>query len=532
VWLFSDEPTLRQWLAMSPSASTTTASASPPGGAASASAIATTARRPGALVAYWPADEDNDVPGGFTFDLDATSEGLRIRSRSTASVPPGDTEALAARLPPGAAVRFAAANVDALPVMGFRGPLKSALGEGAPPVWLWSAASGVAFGWYDGDARKADATPEPWVTVVRWEPRVQRAWRARGLPEPAERPATAELLSFVRAGDVLVVSSDRGLLEASLLPRPAPARGGAVTAATHGSALTKLLERRAARAPKGSSAAEGLQSWTVIASVLSSIETSAHVEDRALVSETWLRPSARATGLERSSVDALLGSRRLKNSLRLPADVDDERAERPVTLVVQGSRPDEIRRVFPGSDRLTVTDAGPGLERVRILPAPAARKGEPLTEGERRLYLGEGQAPAPAIRATARDIVGGLTSPWDRARAIVAWVHREMTYEVTPTSLDDVTLLDRRHGDCTEYAQLTIALLRALDVPARPRNGLLASGRSLVAHAWVEFHDGQAWHEVDPTAGRTSVDAAYVDASIVDILPLLMDARLTVTAVE
>jgi transglutaminase-like putative cysteine protease len=213
-------------------------------------------------------------------------------------------------------------------------------------------------------------------------------------------------------------------------------------------------------------------------------------------------------------------------------DVDDERAEHPVTLVLRGSPPDEIRRIFPGSDRLSVSDAGPGLERVRILPTPRARQGVPLTDGERRLYLGESGPPAPAIRATARDIAAGLTSPWDRARAIVAWVHREMTYEITPSSLDDVTLLDRRHGDCTEYAQLTIALLRALDVPARPRNGLLASGRSLVAHAWVEFHDGQAWHELDPTAGRTSVDAAYVDASIVDLLPLLTDARLTVTAIE
>ena len=142
------------------------------------------------------------------------------------------------------------------------------------------------------------------------------------------------------------------------------------------------------------------------------------------------------------------------------------------------------------------------------------------------------------MRATARDIwpSPGLTTPCRDLRAR----HRrdgstagdDPHYEITPSAIDDVTLLDRRHGDCTEYAQLTIALLRALDVPARPRNGLLASGRSLVAHAWVEFHDGQAWPELDTTMGRTSVDAAYVDASIVDLLPLLTDARLSVTAVE
>ena len=137
------------------------------------------------------------------------------------------------------------------------------------------------------------------------------------------------------------------------------------------------------------------------------------------------------------------------------------------------------------------------------------------------------------MRATARDIVAGLTTPWDRARAIVAWVHREMTYEITPSAIDDVTLLDRRHGDCTVLrAAHDLRAPRARRPGAPARASLLASGRSLVAHAWVEFHDGQAWHELDPTMGRTSVDAAYVDASIVDLLPLLTDARLSVTGVE
>jgi transglutaminase-like putative cysteine protease len=115
---------------------------------------------------------------------------------------------------------------------------------------------------------------------------------------------------------------------------------------------------------------------------------------------------------------------------------------------------------------------------------------------------------------------------------VVSWVQREMTYEITPRYIDDVTLLGTRRGDCTEYAQLTVALLRALDVPARVRIGMLVSGTSMVVHAWAEFHDGNAWHEIDPTAGRSSVDASYVDASVMDLLPLLLDGRNEVTAIE
>jgi transglutaminase-like putative cysteine protease len=61
---------------------------------------------------------------------------------------------------------------------------------------------------------------------------------------------------------------------------------------------------------------------------------------------------------------------------------------------------------------------------------------------------------------------------------------------------------------------------------------MLVAGTSMVAHAWAEFHDGNGWHEVDPTSGRTSVDGSYVDASVIDLLPLLLDGRIEVTAVE
>ena len=204
-----------------------------------------------------------------------------------------------------------------------------------------------------------------------------------------------------------------------------------------------------------------------------------------------------------------------------------------MTLRLKGLSAESMRRAFPDSDRLTLTEISPGLFQAKIVPRPRDPKPAPLSSSEREFYLTPDGTPVPgALRAAATDIVGKATSAWDSMRAVVDWVSREMTYELTPRHLDDLTLLEVRRGDCTEYTQLTIALLRALGIPARMRIGLAGEGSMLVAHAWVEFHDGVGWHEIDPTAGRTSVDASYIDASVMDLLPLLADGGVRVIAVE
>jgi transglutaminase-like putative cysteine protease len=53
-----------------------------------------------------------------------------------------------------------------------------------------------------------------------------------------------------------------------------------------------------------------------------------------------------------------------------------------------------------------------------------------------------------------------------------------------------------------------------------------------VAHAWVEFHDGQSWREVDPITGHISVDARYIDASVFDLLSAMSGGRVEVLSVE
>ncbi len=93
-------------------------------------------------------------------------------------------------------------------------------------------------------------------------------------------------------------------------------------------------------------------------------------------------------------------------------------------------------------------------------------------------------------------------------------------------------ILEAGRGDCSEYARLTVSLLRAAGVPAEMRDGMAAEGDEMVAHAWVGYHDGERWHEIDPTWGRMSVTAGHLPVSVVDILALISLDRLEITEIE
>ena len=517
MWMFSDRDTARIWLTLRPPATTSAVAVIP-------------ARSTATVEAFWPANEDNDAPDGFFTELDSTSEGVHIRSRATLSRAPADTSRLVGLLPPGAITQVVAANLPDLPTWRFHPPGDVAeTAQGTPPLWLWGAVEAIASGWYAADP---NGGPEQWAAAVPWSAELERAWTEHGLPTPSTRPNHAGDLHFVRQGNLLALASTVALLSGVRAPASAPAAAPAIAASVSGPALVAAIERRVHRAPPDSRTAVQLGSWMALAAMIGSFETRATSHDGVLASDTWLRTSFPADARGAASIDEWLRSRRLKNTLRLPSAIDEQRAANPIVLLVRASRSEDVRRAFPGSNRLSVTDAGDHLFRVRVLPTPPPGTAARLAESDRRRFVDDPAASKPPVRATARDIVGAATSAWDRVRAVVGWVQREMTYEITPRYVDDVTLLGTKHGDCTEYAQLTVALLRALDVPARLRTGMLVAGTSMVAHAWAEFHDGNGWHEVDPTNGRTSVDASYVDASVIDLLPLLLDGRIEVTEIE
>ena len=128
-----------------------------------------------------------------------------------------------------------------------------------------------------------------------------------------------------------------------------------------------------------------------------------------------------------------------------------------------------------------------------------------------------------SLTATARSEFAGL-SGHDLLSAVTLWVWERLRYvpgSSLPTDGAEQTLLARR-GVCRDYAHLVIALLRALDVPARMvavyAPGLSPMDFHAVAEAWV---DG-AWWTVDATrlaprqsmlrisTGRDAADIAFL----------------------
>ena len=94
---------------------------------------------------------------------------------------------------------------------------------------------------------------------------------------------------------------------------------------------------------------------------------------------------------------------------------------------------------------------------------------------------------------------------------LTARIHEDFTFDPEATTiatpLDEV--LENRRGVCQDFAQLEIAFLRALGIPARYVSGYLETdpppGKARLAgadatHAWLSFYcAGYGWIDVDPT---------------------------------
>ena len=120
----------------------------------------------------------------------------------------------------------------------------------------------------------------------------------------------------------------------------------------------------------------------------------------------------------------------------------------------------------------------------------------------------------PEVRAMAQQIAGSETDPMRQAGAIEAYLARRFRYVADPSTIGrtmtvDQFLLQEQRGHCEYFAAGMVALMTALNVPARIVGGFYGgtlnplTGYFIVrredAHAWVEVWDGKAWQTFDPT---------------------------------
>lgn len=113
---------------------------------------------------------------------------------------------------------------------------------------------------------------------------------------------------------------------------------------------------------------------------------------------------------------------------------------------------------------------------------------------------------------------GNLPLGWPRVKAVSNWVHENIEYRFGSGApdLSAIDIFNRGFGVCRDFAHLTTALCRALNIPTRyvtghlPDIGYIDPGTAMDFHAYAEVFLGGRWFAVDarynvPRIGRVKI---------------------------
>ncbi len=126
------------------------------------------------------------------------------------------------------------------------------------------------------------------------------------------------------------------------------------------------------------------------------------------------------------------------------------------------------------------------------------------------------QSDDPGIVGLARDIISQESNAWRAAKKIAEWVSQEIraNYDVGFASAKEV--LNNREGDCSEHTVLTVALCRAVGIPARSALGIMYGQGLFAYHMWSEVFVGRwvnldaKWLAVEEQSGEYYTDATHI----------------------
>jgi transglutaminase-like putative cysteine protease len=115
------------------------------------------------------------------------------------------------------------------------------------------------------------------------------------------------------------------------------------------------------------------------------------------------------------------------------------------------------------------------------------------------------ESDEPRLRALASTL--RRSNQRDTVHAIYEWVQLNLIYAgYIPEDLGALQAFLQRRGDCTEYADLVVALARANGIPARMIGGYVTdhdlAPRPQDYHNWAEVYLEGAWRLVDAQKGN------------------------------
>lgn len=201
-------------------------------------------------------------------------------------------------------------------------------------------------------------------------------------------------------------------------------------------------------------------------------------------------------------------------------------------------QPRELADIHGG--RLHLFETGPGVLSVEYAATVIGRGPtatvEPLDE---IVYLRPSRyVQSDSLTSFARSTFPGLGG-MELVRTIEAWVHDRLDYVPAASSPTGgaVETLDAGAGVCRDYAHLTAALLRALDIPARLVSVYAPGIQPPDFHAVVEALVEGRWVVVDATrlaprstmvrmaTGRDATDTAFETNTLSDVKLVSLSVR-------
>jgi transglutaminase-like putative cysteine protease len=109
----------------------------------------------------------------------------------------------------------------------------------------------------------------------------------------------------------------------------------------------------------------------------------------------------------------------------------------------------------------------------------------------------------------ATEIVGTSEPGYQQVERIVQWVGENVrntplssTYPISAAEVNA-----RREGVCRDLAHISIALCRAICIPARLVVGYLHGLEPMDIHAWIEVFVGGEWWTFDPAVAQLATEA-------------------------
>lgn len=468
----------------------------------------------------------------------ADGNGIAFRYSATADAKITDMTNAEAHLPPGSVSTLVVGypeqnDDDDVPELD---ELKLAAGDVIPPVELLTVSSGAAFGWYPAPG---DSLWKQWVLVLPKNATLSRTAKKAGVRGSSPTPKQSKASWWYGEVDGLLVVASNEHLAKLALDRPSASGGGMQLLGRgtfDGSQASKVVARLPTTAPDLERMV--LRFFAGIIGIVEDVGFEATWDPSTRVGSMQGRISLRLRDRDATEVvDQWLAAARFRNAAALPRTLEADEAEGTLrfSLTVGDAQAFADQSVFPSARVSThiVDDTHIELTvRAKALDKDAT---EALSESRKKALLDTSNALRihdPAIEKIRDTLTKPSMSPADKAKAITAWVHERIAYEVTPRSIDATEILEVGRGDCSEYSRLSVSLLRAAGVPAEVRSGMAAQGGDMVAHAWVAYHDGTRWHEVDPTWGRMSVTAGHLPLEVTDVLALISLNQLEIETIE